>query len=204
MVLLADPDRAASRPRPLRPAQAVARGAEPCGSARRARRRRRSRAAAAHARRPALELDLCARRDDFEAMTDVSKELRARSAAHYSLEPARDRHRAGLRRRHAQVAAAAARRQAQRGARRPRSRPSTSPRPTAAPCASRARSAARSTAPSAIPARSGSCAISLRRRSSGRSCSRATASATGPRAARPAPEDGRCCPTPSARSPTSC
>ena len=62
-----------------------------------------------------------------------------------------------------------------------RPRPSTSPRKIAARCASPRRSAARSTAPSAIPARSCWCAISGPRRSSGKSWSRATRSASGRR-----------------------
>ena len=96
----------------------------------------------------------------FDDMTDVSKELRATLArSAITLDRPEIVSRAGVGRRHAQVAAAAARAAATRRA-RPRSRPSTSPRPTAARCASRARSAARSPARSATPARSGSCATS--------------------------------------------
>ena len=70
------------------------------------------------------------------------------------------------------------------------SRWSSSPMPTAARCASRARSAARSIAASATPARCGWCATSSRRRSSARSCSRATRWANG----RASPKGG-CSPT---------
>ncbi len=115
---------------------------------------------------------------DFDAMTSVSKELRAELAAAFHAGAAGGRGRAGLGRRHAQMAAAAAERTSPASG-RTRSSASTSRRATAARCACRARSAARSPARSATPARSASCAISRRARSSARSWSRATGSATG-------------------------
>ena len=64
----------------------------------------------------------------FDAMSDVSKELRAHARAALLAGAAGDRHRAGVRRRHAQVAAAARTGAATRPGPR-RSRPSTSPKP---------------------------------------------------------------------------
>ena len=117
----------------------------------RARRNRRARARAAHARRPALALDLPSRRARVlgDAQRRPAGARRARRALHAGA--ARDRRRAGFRRRHPQVAVAHAARLSRRQA-APRSRASTFPKPTAARCAFRARSAARSTARSATPA----------------------------------------------------
>ena len=58
----------------------------------------------------------------FDAMTSVSKELRAALDAAFHARPARGRRRAGLGRRHAQMAAAAARRARRRAAARGRVR----------------------------------------------------------------------------------
>ena len=136
----------------------------------------------------------------FDTMSDMSKDLRARLAAAYTLERPEIVTE--------QISADGTRKWLLRlpgaGTRhvRPRSRPSTSRKRTAARFASRAKSAARSPAPSATPARNAWCAISKLRRSSARSCWRATASATGralPRRRTPA-----CCPPARRRSPTSC
>ena len=70
---------------------------------------------------------MCAAPRPSTTMSDVSKELRAPAVGRLYAGPARDRRRAGVGRRHAQVAAAAAQARP-REARRPRSRRSTSPR----------------------------------------------------------------------------
>ena len=67
----------------------------------------------------------CAARQSFDAMTSVSKELRAALAEHFTLARPGSRRRAGLGRRHAQMAVAAARRERRR-ARRMRSSASIS------------------------------------------------------------------------------
>jgi hypothetical protein len=109
---------------------------------------------------------------DFDAMTSVSKELRAVLDAHFTLARpevvAEQISVDGTRK----VASAAARRHA--GERPHEVECVYIPRPTAARSASRARSAARSPARSATPARSDWCAILRRARSSARSWSRAT------------------------------
>jgi 23S rRNA (adenine2503-C2)-methyltransferase len=94
---------------------------------------------------------------DFDAMTSVSKDLRATLAAHHTLA------------RPEVVAEQISADGTRKAARRTKSNASISRRPTAARFACRARSAARSIAPSATPARSGSCAISPPARSSARS-----------------------------------
>ena len=84
------------------------------------------------ARAAALALDLCARRAETSSqMTSVSKELHARARCALHAGAARGRGRAGFGRRHAQVAAAAARRST-RASGRTRSSASTSRKPTAA------------------------------------------------------------------------
>ncbi len=102
---------------------------------------------------------------DFDAMTNVAKEMRERLAACFSL----DRPEVAIE----QVSADGTRKWLIRlpadhpGEKEPtRSRPSISPRPGAARFASRRKSAARSPAPSAIPARSGWCATSPPKKSS--------------------------------------
>ena len=122
---------------------------------------------------------------DFDAMTDVAKELRAELARSLHACAAGDRRPSRSR----STARANGCFAPPRGRTARRSRPSISPRKTAARCASRARSAARSPARSAIPARSGWCATSPPRRSSARSCSPATGIGDWPGAT--APKDPR-------------
>ena len=116
----------------------------------------------------------------FEAMSDVSKDLRARLAQVYSRSSARDRARAGVARRHREVRLLSTRQAGPRKPGSPRLRLSTSPRSIVALCASEPDRLYADVLVLLTPARNGWCAIWRWRRSLAKSSSPVTASAIRP------------------------